>query len=138
MDDNTLNKMRELLDRLPPGPALPLVEPEEKCVCGKTVPIKNLKIANSGIKTYISDVCKDCPNGDKLDKETAKLVCYKCGKVVARLSPGEDPIDKFVIKPGKTLHLMECTFCSPPDNGEKGKEYYIVEKLIWQKKLKNK
>ena len=38
-NDNSIKMMADILNKLPPGPAMPLLEPESKCACGKTVSI---------------------------------------------------------------------------------------------------
>lgn len=138
MSDNIAKKMAELLNKLPPPRTGSLLEPVEICACGKKVPIKLLKQINTGIKTCISDICKNCPNGEKIDKETAKVVCCRCGRVLFRLEPGEDPIDGFIIKAGTSLHLASCPICDNYTDTSKGKAYDIIEKIIWHKKKDKK
>lgn len=134
MNDNfvkALQKYAEIAHTLPPPPKLKLLEPDDYCVCGKVVPIAKFPKLNTGVRIILNNVCPDCPNGKKLDKETARVVCCKCRRVVARLEPSVDPIDGFVIKAGMSLHIMECPNC---DGANKDKECEIIEKIIWQKK----
>lgn len=128
-----LTAYAKIAHTLPKPKDLPLLEAKEYCACGKVVPITKFYKINTGAKIILNNVCSDCPNGKKLDAETAKLVCCKCGRVVLRLQPGKDAIDGFVIKPGMSLHLAECSNCDGSSVDEK-REYIIIEKAIWQKK----
>lgn len=133
--EKALKTYAKIAHKLPPPPDLPLLEPEDYCVCNKIVPITKFPKFNTGVRVILNNVCKDCPNGKKLDAETAKVVCCKCRRVVARLQPGKDPMDGFIIKAGASLHVMECPNC---DGFNEGKECQIIEKVIWQKKNKSK
>jgi hypothetical protein len=130
--ETALKKYAEIAHTLPTPPTN-LMEPEDYCACGKVVPITKFDKLNTGVKVIYNNVCNDCPNGKKLDKETARVVCCKCKRVVARLQPGTDEIDGFVIKPGMSLHLMHCSNCDGSKAGD-NKEYQIIEKIIWQRK----
>jgi hypothetical protein len=137
MADKSLGKLlktyAKIAQSLPPPPEMPLLEPEDFCACNKVVPVAKFVKLNTGVRVILNNVCKDCPNGKKLDKETARVVCCKCKRVVARLQPGVDPMDGFIIKPNTSLHVLECPNC---DGLGKGKECEIIEKVIWQKKNK--
>lgn len=130
--EHALKQFAKVANNLPPPPTLDLLEPEDYCACNKVVPIAKFVKLNTGVKIILNNVCNDCPNGKKLDKETARVVCCKCKRVVARLVPGVDPIDGFIVKPNTSLHVMECPNCD--GFSSKGKECHIIEKVIWQKK----
>lgn len=128
-----LKQYADEINKLPPPPTT-ILEPEVTCICGKKVVIDNLEIINTGVKRVLSDVCKGCEKGKKLDSETARVVCCKCGRVVCRLEPGTDPVDGFVVKAGTSLHLSSCSNCDPEAKEGVRKAYPIIEKLLWYKK----
>lgn len=135
--EKAVKEYATIAHKIPPAPELPVLEPEEVCACGKKVNIKLFEKLNTGVKVILNNVCKGCANGAKIDKDTAKVVCCKCGRIVCRLEPGTDPVDGFVIKAGKSLHVANCSACDPEAKENTQKAYPIIEKLIWYKK-KNK
>lgn len=47
------------------------------------------------------------------------------------MEPHIDPKTKFEFKAGKSYHLESCALCDPDPNG---KEYKIIEVLMWKHK----
>lgn len=135
--DNIKKIFEGIKDILPePKKEEPVIEkPETTCVCGKRVfeSPEVLHKLNTGIFTTLNDVCKGCAEGEKIDKETARIVCSRCKRVMLRITPSIDPVNKFEFKAGHTYHLDSCALCNPGPAGEE-KEYKIIEALIWNKK----
>jgi len=133
-DSITGEKMHEMVNILaslpPPEKQEILTDTRETCACGKKVHVADLEELDTGVfKTY-NDVCKNCPEGKKLDKETARVVCAMCKRVICRIKPVKDKTG-FTFYPNKTYHLASCALCAP------GKiKYPIVEKVLWDRKNK--
>lgn len=140
-DDERFRRLAEVLEQAKdlfpePEPKKPVIEPPtETCICGKTVLASPdvLHALNTGVFTTLNDVCKGCAEGEKLDRENARLVCSRCKRVMLRMEPHVDPHTKFEFKAGKSYHLESCALCDPAPNGE-GKEYKIIEVLLWKNK----
>lgn len=109
-----------------------LTKTTEKCVCGKIVNISKLESINTGVVMALNDVCKGCKQGEEIDKNYARIVCRKCKRVLARITPAKDKTG-FTFKAGKNYHVIECGRCTP------GVERcYIIEKVLWDKKHNKK
>lgn len=138
-DDERFKKLQDTLtgleDTIPAPKEKPVVEedPTETCICGKKVLASPdvLHSLNTGVFNILNDVCKGCEAGEKLDRENARIVCMRCKRVMLRMTPHVDPVTKFEFKAGKTYHLEGCALCDPDPNG---KEYKIVEVLMWKHK----
>lgn len=136
-----LDKMVKVLEDMPddgkPKGLIQEVNTTYKCVCGKTVSLPQLRTINSGVlPQVIDDVCIHCDNkdaGSRLDRETAKLVCCTCHRVIRRLAPWTDPRSGFTFRPGKCYHVRECPECAGKDG-----EYKVLEMVIHNRKLLKK
>ena len=128
-----IDAMLKAMASLPPVEKVtPKMEFNEICACGKSVPVTNLMQLNTGVVVMPNNVCKGCKEGIKLDRETARIVCLKCKRVICRVKPVKDK-QGFEFKAGKTYHMESCGFCNP------GKEnYMIVEKYIHSRNIGRK
>lgn len=107
-----LYRMLQVMSQDRPSSKELITDPQETCLCGKKVPITSLEDLNTGVILTISNVCKDCRSGKKLDRETARIICVRCKRVVARISPGKDKTG-FSFEKNKSYHLTKCAFCEP-------------------------
>ena len=103
-----LHEMVNILASLPPPEKQEiLTDTRETCACGKKVHVAELEELDTGVfKTY-NDVCKNCPEGKKLDKETSRVVCAICKRVICRIKPATDKTG-FTFVPGKTCRTFVC------------------------------
>lgn len=130
--------MAEVLADLPdngkPSGLITNIQTTYECICGKRVTIPELKTLDSGVVAQvIDDVCKHCDNkdaGERLDKETAKLVCCTCHRVIRRIAPSTDEKSGFTFLPGKCYHVRECPDCAKRDG-----EFSVLEMVIHNRKL---
>lgn len=106
-----------------------LYGPLDKCACGNNVPVTMFKQMNSGVVQFSNNICPGCKEAEKLDKETARIICIHCKKVVARLKPVKEK-NGFVYQAGRTYHSDACPECKPDLT-----ESQIVEKVIYQRKI---
>ena len=109
--------------------AAKLLGPKDKCVCNKNVQVTEFPLLNTGVIVCCNNVCPGCKAGVKHDNETARIVCVRCKKVVARLKPSKDKTG-FRYVAGQTYHSDACPECKPNLT-----ESQIVEKVIYMKKL---
>lgn len=101
---------------------------QEDCCCGHKGSPTRFSQLDTGVTTILNNVCAGCVEGQKMDQQLARVVCYGCRKVVMRVSPSRDA-DGFVFKAGQTYHTNACPAC------QKGVEAsMLVEKVIWMKK----
>lgn len=133
-------EVKDKLEQLPPAPKLPKLDTtvKETCICGKVVPISQLKSFYSGAVQCIGDVCKGCEKGEKQDKQFCKLICAKCKRVICRVTPGVDPTDGFEFKAGACLHTAGCGYCSSTVKDGEQEPFPIIEKRLWRKVRKGR
>lgn len=109
------------------------IPPTYKCVCGKDVQINELKKTKTPVlPSIISDVCVNCKNkdaGERLNKESAILVCTHCCRAVRRIAPWTDPISGFKFLPGRYYHITCCPECT----GKTG-EYRVLEMQVYNRR----
>lgn len=123
-----VDKMIAVLASLPPLKPQPVINDfKETCACGKKVNITSLEELDTGVFKTLNDICKNCPEGHKIDKELARVVCAACKRVITRIKPAKDKTG-FRFLPGKTYHLSNCAFCNPGEN-----KYQIIEKVLWDR-----
>ncbi len=140
LEENKFNLTGEDIDAalkamasLPPVKKVtPKMEFTETCACGKSVPVTNLMQLNTGVVVMPNNVCKGCKEGQKLDKETARVVCLKCKRVICRIKPAKDK-QGFEFKAGKTYHMESCGFCNPDKQNHMLVEKYIHSRNIGRK-----
>ena len=125
----------ELLTKL--GPAKPYVPPQfdtrqTKCVCGKWQPNSLMEEINSGVVTALSNVCRGCVDGCRHDRETARIICTGCRRVIARIAPHKDPTG-FKFEANRCYHVMACPGCKTD-----AKESHILEKVLHDRNLGRK
>lgn len=64
------------------------------------------------VPQYIGNIDQVCPECSKTYRETAKIVCRRCKRVIARQKP--KVLDcGFYIQPRAVLHVDKCNNCSP-------------------------
>ena len=132
LTEEKINRMVGVLASLPPLKPQPLIhKPQERCVCGKLVPITTLEELDTGVFKTLNDVCKGCTEGKKIDRGLARIVCARCKRVLLRIKPATDKTG-FEFKAGKTYHVSECSLCNPDIS-----ECPIIEKVLWDKWHKN-
>lgn len=103
------------------------------CACNKMVPVEFLKKVDVGSKVEAYDnICNTCTNNAELEATTARLVCVKCRRTVARLPIGTDG-KGFTIEPGKSYHCVACAYCT-----EGHLDCVIIEKVAHDRKIDNK
>jgi hypothetical protein len=93
------------------------------CACNKRVPITKLDVKNSGVISYVNNVCAGCPD-QKDTHKLATLVCVSCKRVVARMEPMTDKTG-FAFKPNSVYHVDGCPICRPGQTATP-----IIEKLL--------
>lgn len=126
--EEKLNKMIGVLASMPPVDPQPIIDtPMEKCVCGKMVPVASLESLDTGVFKTLNDVCIGCPDGKKIDKELARVVCARCKRILIRLKPATDATG-FKFEAGRTYHVSECSLCNPNIQ-----RCPIIEKVLWNK-----
>lgn len=131
ISDEKMNKMINVLASLPPvKPQKLITEPKETCACGKHVHITALEELDTGVFKTLNDICKNCPDGRKIDRELARVVCAQCKRVITRIKPAVDKTG-FEFKAGKTYHVSECSMCN-----QEIQRCPIIEKVLWDKKHK--
>lgn len=100
------------------------------CACNKRVPITMLGVLNSGVISYVNNVCPGCPSQKPKDiAKLATLVCVTCKRVVARMEPLVDKTG-FAFKANSIYHIDGCPVCRPglPQSP-------IIEKLLHDRAL---
>ena len=134
-DMNELNEIIKLLNQLEEKRSSKdiisdLNAVREKCCCDKTpaTSLRNFQPLNTGVCVLLNNVCKGCAEGEKLDREMTRVVCYSCKKVLARI-PAHIDDDGFEFKAGTTVHLAKCPGCVPGTE-----ESVIAEKVIFARK----
>lgn len=128
-----IDAMLKAMASLPPVKKVtPKMEFTETCACGKSVPVTNLMQLNTGVIVMPNNICKGCKEGQKLDKETARVVCLKCKRVICRVKPVKDK-QGFEFKAGKTYHMESCGFCNPDKQNHMLVEKYIHSRNIGRK-----
>ena len=98
-----------------------------KCICDKWKNATELEQIHTGVVGALSNVCRDCAEGLKHDREMSRIVCVKCKTVVARIQPHRDP-DGFRFMPNASYHIAQCAHCVP---GLESSD--IIEKLAHQR-----
>ncbi len=78
------------------------------------------------MRPYVGDPDQVCPDCFKVYYECAKLKCYKCQVVVARIQPGVTD-SGYHIRKSAVLHLDKCNVCSPGL-----KESSVLEIAEWE------
>lgn len=105
-----------------------LYGPMDNCACGKKVPVTTFPMMHSGVVQFPNNICPGCKEAEKLDRETARIICVRCRKVVARLKPVKEK-NGFIYQAGRTYHSDACPECKPNLT-----ESQIVEKVIYMRK----
>jgi hypothetical protein len=88
-------------------------EAKHTCACGKQVKLIDLQPVYTGVVGGVSDMCKNCTNAQMKakDRETTRVFCYGCKKVVARI-PAHTDAGGFEFKPGAYVHTENCPECA--------------------------
>lgn len=134
-NSDNLKKELELLAKL--GPPKVYVPPQfddgqTQCICGQWKPNAELEEVDSGIVMALSNVCRSCVEGRKLDRETARIVCVGCRRVVARVAPCKDTTG-FRFEANRCYHIQSCPVCNSDV-----KESHILEKVLHDRDLGRK
>lgn len=134
-DARRIAEMADALSRLDEtggkkGLHIKLELPAITCVCGKTIKlIDSLETLNTGVVLTANNVCKGCREGKRYDLAHARIVCAKCKRVVQRIKPFKDPIDKFEYKAGRSYHTDGCPQCTGQDG-----TFKVIEKFLYRRK----
>ena len=94
------------------------------CACGKTVKVAEMPRRNSGVVTYVDNLCPGCTSHGK---GLATVICAKCRQVAMRMGPFRDKYG-FKVAAGDVLHIDGCKLCTP--GVEKSD---IIEMLIFHR-----
>ena len=94
------------------------------CACGEVKPVASMRVFNTGQVMAIDNVCRGC---EHIDKGLARIVCFRCKVVVARVSPHTDPLG-FKFEAGRTYHTESCPVCDPSVTN---KRTLIVEQFLY-------
>lgn len=81
------------------------------CACDKAVNVMTMPQRNSGVVTYVDNVCPGC---EDQAKGLCPVVCCRCRRVAGRLQPMTDKWG-FKVEAGRSYHLEKCPVCSPAD-----------------------
>lgn len=103
------------------------INQREDCCCGESGYPSRFAVLNTGVLNILNNVCEGCVQGQKMDKELARIVCHPCRKVVLRVAPHTDP-DGFKFVADHTYHTNACPVCQPSLETS-----LIVEKAIYMK-----
>ena len=119
------------------GPPKPYIPPQfdkrqTQCVCGVWKPNSEMEEVNSGVVVALSNVCRGCVSGRKLDREMARLICTGCRRVIARVAPHKDRTG-FAYEANRCYHVLECPVCKPGLT-----ESHILEKVLHDRRLGRK
>lgn len=135
MNDNQEDFLREaakIFTKLPPLKKIDLTITKESCICGKTVDITDLEALNTGLFLTHSDVCKGCKEGHRIDKNSARVVCVKCKRVLMHIKPGVDKTG-FRIVAGKSYHVPRCPQCMSIFREKHDPRIPLIEKVVWNR-----
>lgn len=116
------------LNKQPPPvkPKFDRLDTLEQCGCGSMAPLRKFNLAESGVVTYLDNICDDCPNKKALAEQVV-VICATCKRVAGRMDPGKDPVG-FEFKRGEVYHTEHCPFCAPGLT-----KFPIIEKLLFDR-----
>ena len=133
MNDLMMREAADLLKKMEaerPAKNISLdINQREDCCCGESGYASRFSPLNTGVLDILNNVCEGCVQGQKMDKELARIVCHSCRKVVLRVAPHRDN-DGFEFKGGRTYHTNACPVCKPGIESS-----LIAEKAIFMKHL---
>lgn len=110
----------------PPKPRFDLLDQLEQCACGGMAPVRKFRLENSGVVTYLDNICLDCPRKKELSEQWS-IICATCKRVVGRNEPLVD-VTGFSFRAGKVYHVEQCRVCVPDLTKSP-----IIEKLLYDR-----
>ncbi len=120
--------LTQLERKRPAARILASISEQEDCACGRKGTVSRFRTLDTGVAQILNNVCEGCADGEKMDRELARIVCWGCKKVVMRLAPHRDR-DGFNFVAGATYHTNACPVCSPGIDTS-----VIAEKMVWSKR----
>lgn len=124
------------LEKARPAKVILAESATEECACGRKALVKSFPVQNSGVCTFINNVCPGCEEGHKLDTSTSRIICVRCKSVVSRVGAPFTDTDGFHFKPNHTLHTNSCPTCHDKKELENTPAVLLEKHLYLKKKGK--